>query len=131
MPTAPNWNFGDILDGLDAAYRPDAPALIHDGRVTEWSAFARRSNNLAAQLRARGAQPNDKVGFYLRNRPEYTEALAACFKARLVHVNVNYRYLDEELWYIFDNSDAKVVVFDGEFGERVEKLHQRLPKVAA
>jgi fatty-acyl-CoA synthase len=131
MPTAPNWNFGDILDALDASYAPDAPALIHDGVVTKWSDFARRSNNLAAQLRSRGAMPDDKVGFYLRNCPEYTEALAACFKARLVHVNVNYRYLDDELWYIFDNSDAKVVVFDGEFADRVAKLRTRLPKVAA
>ncbi len=131
MPTAPNWNFGDILEGLDAVMPADAPALIHDGRTTVWSDFARRSNNLAAQLVARGAGPDDKVAFYLRNRPEYTEALAACFKARLVHVNVNYRYLDEELWYIFDNSDAKVVLFDSEFAERIEHLRHRLPKVAA
>jgi fatty-acyl-CoA synthase len=131
MPTAPNWNFGDILDGLDAVMPPDAPALIHEARTTAWSDFARRSNNLAARLTALGAGPNDKVGFYLRNRPEYVEALAACFKARLVHVNVNYRYLDDELWYIFDNSDAKVVFFDGEFAERVEKLRLRLPRVAA
>jgi len=131
MPTAPNWNFGDILDALDAAYPANAPALIHSGVVTKWGDFARRSNNLAAQLRARGAQPGDKVGFYLRNRPEYSETLAACFKARLVHVNVNYRYLDEELWYIFDNSDAKVVVFDGEFADHVAKLRSRLPKVVA
>lgn len=131
MPTAPNWNFGDVLDALDASYAASAPALIHDDAVTSWADFARRSNNLAAQLRARGAAPDDKVGFYLRNRPEYVETLAACFKARLVHVNVNYRYLDDELWYIFDNSDAKVVVFDGEFAERVAKLHARLPKVVA
>src|SRR5262249_41689499 len=59
------------------------------------------------------------------------EALAACFKARLVHVNVNYRYLDEELRYILDNSDAKVVLFDAEFADRVEALRPRLPHVAA
>ncbi|MEX2205002.1 MAG: acyl-CoA synthetase [Myxococcota bacterium] len=131
MSTAPNWNFGDILDALDASFPASAPALIHAGAVTTWGDFGRRSNNLAASLRARGAAPDDKVGFYLRNRPEYSEALAACFKARLVHVNVNYRYLDDELWYIFDNSDAKVVVFDGEFADRIAKLQPRLPKVAA
>ena len=131
MTTAPNWNFGDILDGLDAAFPGDAPALIHADRTTTWRELGRRSNNLAAALRARGAQPGDKVAFYLRNRPEYVEALAASFKARLVHVNVNYRYLDEELWYILDNSDAKIVLFDSEFSDRVAGLRARLPRVAA
>jgi fatty-acyl-CoA synthase len=131
MTTAPNWNFGDILDALDASFPGDAPALIHGDRTITWRELGRRSNNLAAALRARGAQPGDKVAFYLRNRPEYCEALAACFKARLVQVNVNYRYLDEELRYILDNSDAKIVLFDSEFAERVEVLRPRLPRVAA
>ena len=131
MATAPNWNFGDILDALDASFPGQAPALIHGDRTVTWAELGRRSNNLAAQLRARGAEPGDKVAFYLRNRPEYTEGLAACFKARLVHVNVNYRYLDEELRYILDNSDAKVVLFDSEFAERVRQLRPRLPRVAA
>ncbi|MFI5315916.1 MAG: acyl-CoA synthetase [Myxococcota bacterium] len=131
MTTAPNWNFGDILDALDASFPGDAPALIHGERTTPWRELGRRSNNLAAALRARGAEPGDKIAFYLRNRPEYVEALAACFKARLVPVNVNYRYLDDELWYILDNSDAKVVLFDAEFADRVEGLRKRLPRVAA
>ncbi len=129
--TAPNWNFGDILDGLDRGFSPGAPALIHGERTVTWGELGRRSNNLAAALRARGAQPGDKVAFYLRNCPEYTEGLAACFKARLVQVNVNYRYLDEELRYILDNSDAKIVLFDSEFADRVESLRPRLPNVAA
>jgi len=129
--TAPNWNFGDILDGLDAALDGDAPALIHGDQTISWRELGRRSNNLARALQARGAQPGDKVAFYLRNRPEYSESLAACFKARLVHVNVNYRYLDEELRYIIDNSDAKVVIFDSEFSDRVQLLKPRLPHVAA
>ena len=131
MATAPNWNFGDILDGLDASFPGDAPALIHADRVTTWRDIGRRSNNLARAFAARGAVPGDKVAFYLRNRPEYSEALAACFKARLVQVNVNYRYLDEELWYILDNSDAKIVLFDAEFADRVAHLRPRLPRVAA
>lgn len=124
-----SWNFGDLLDGIEAVLPPDAPAAIHADEVLTWREFSRQSNNLAAALRARGAAPDDKVGFYLRNRNEYLVALAACFKARLVHVNVNYRYLDDELHYIFDNSDAKFVLFGDEFGERVEKLVQRSKKV--
>ena len=124
-----SWNYGDILDGVDAVMPADAPALIHAGRVTTWADFSRRTNNLAAQLRDRGAQPGDKLAIYMRNRAEYMEALVACFKARLVQVNVNFRYLDDELQYIFDNSDARFVVFASEFQEHVAGLRSSLPKV--
>jgi fatty-acyl-CoA synthase len=125
------WNFGDILDGLAEVLPPDAPALIHGEDRVSWGELTARSNRLARALIARGAEPGDKVAFYLRNRTEYLVTLAACFKARLVHVNVNYRYLDDELHYILDNSDAKVVVFGDEFTDRVEALYPRLPEVAA
>jgi len=123
------WNYGDILDGVDAVVPGDRPALIHGGGVTTWADFTSRTNNLAAQLRARGAQPGDKVAIYMRNRAAYMETLVACFKARLVQVNVNFRYLDAELEYIFDNSDARFAVFSSEFREHVSALRGRLPKL--
>ena len=123
------WNFGDLIEGVEAALPPEAPALIHDRTILDWSEVGDRSRSLAVALAARGVGPNDKVGFYLRNGTAYMVALAACFKARLVHVNVNYRYLDDELEYILDNSDAAVVVFDAEFAERVERVRDRLPRV--
>ena len=124
-----SWNFGDILDAIAPVLPADAPALIHGDVVRTWSEFDRRSNNLAQQLRARGAQPDDKVAIYLRNCSEYVEALAACFKARLVPANVNFRYQDDELSYIIDNSDAAFVVLGAEFADRVDKLRAGLPKV--
>ncbi|MGI9325539.1 MAG: acyl-CoA synthetase [Pseudomonadales bacterium] len=123
------WNYGDILDALPVALEPEAPALIHDGQITTWQEFTARSNNLASRFLNRGVQAGDKVAFYLRNSPAYSETLAACFKARLVHVNVNYRYVDDELWYILDNSDSKIVVYDSEFADRIEGLRERLPDV--
>ncbi|MEE8580586.1 MAG: acyl-CoA synthetase [Myxococcota bacterium] len=123
------WNFGDLLDGIDEVLPADAPALIHGDHTTRWGDFARRSNCLAAALRSRGAEPGDKVAFYMRNRPEYVETLAACFKARLAHVNVNFRYLDDELHYILDNSDARFIFFAEEFAERAGALRGRLPGV--
>ena len=110
-----HWNFGDLLDGIGEVLPPEALALAHGDEQLGWGELTRRSNNLAAALMARGAKPGDKVAFYLRNRVEYLVALMAVFKARLVHVNVNYRYLDDELHYILDNSDARFVVFGDEF----------------
>jgi fatty-acyl-CoA synthase len=123
------WNFGDILDGLGAALPPEAPALIHGEDRVSWGELDARSNRLARALIARGARPDDKVAFYMRNRCEYLLALAACFKARLVHVNVNYRYLDDELHYILDNADARFAIFGEEFSSRAAALRPRLPGV--
>ncbi len=122
-----HWNFGDLFDGCGEVLPPDTPALIHGERVVNWGELTARSNNLARALLEQGASAGDKVAIYLRNCPEYMETLVACFKARLVPVNVNYRYLDDELHYIFDNSDAVAVVHGEEFREHIASLDSRLP----
>lgn len=124
-----DWNFGDVLDAIEGVVPPDAPALIQGERRIDWREFSRASNNLARALLARGARPGDKVAFYMRNRPEYLIALAACLKARLVHVNVNYRYVDDELHYILDNSDSVACIFGAEFAAQAARLAPRLPRL--
>lgn len=123
------WNFGDILDAVEPVLPADAPAFIHGDRVVPWSKATRASNNLARALLARGATAGDKIAIYMRNRPEYLIAMSAAFKARLTHVNVNYRYTPDEVWYIFDNADAQTVVYAPEFRGAVEQIRDRLPKV--
>jgi 3-oxocholest-4-en-26-oate---CoA ligase len=123
------WNFGDILDAISPAVPADKPAFIHGERVITWGEATKATNNLARGLIARGAQPGDKIAIYMRNRPEYLLALAAGFKARMTHVNVNYRYTPQEVWYIFDNSDAQAVVYASEFRDAVAEIRPQLPKV--
>ena len=114
------WNFGDILDVVGPAIPPDSPAFIHGERVINWGDAIKATNNLARAMIQRGSQPGDKMAIYMRNRPEYMMAVAACWKARLTHVNVNYRYTPQEVWYIFNDSDAQTVVFSSEFRDAVE-----------
>lgn len=121
------WNYGDVLDAI-APKIADRDAVIHDDMVRSWGDVDRRTNNLARNFLDL-VEYGDKVGFYLRNSVEYTEMLGAVFKARLTHVNVNYRYIDDELWYIFDNSDSKIVVYHREFADSVARLKSRLPDV--
>jgi 3-oxocholest-4-en-26-oate---CoA ligase len=124
------WNYGDILDGVDRRTPATRAALIHGERTTTWSEFRRRTNNLARALRQSGIDTGDKVAFYLRNSPEYSEGIAAGFKARLTHVNVNYRYVDHELVYLLDNADAAVVMYAAEFASHVACIRHQLPRVA-
>ena len=123
------WNHGDLLDGVAEVVAPDSPALIHGDRTVSWREFDQRTNRLARALIERGGRPGDKVALYMRNGTEYLEISTACFKSRLVHVNVNYRYLEDELHYIFDNSDAKFVFYGPDFAESVAKLKPTLNKV--
>ncbi len=123
------WNYGDILDAVGNVVAADKPCVIQGERIVTWGDFNRRTNNLARRFLNRGLQASDKVAFYLRNEPAYVETLAACFKARLTHVNVNYRYVADELFYILDNSDASLVVYGREFADEVCALRERLPNV--
>jgi acyl-CoA synthetase (AMP-forming)/AMP-acid ligase II len=122
-------NYGDILDAVATVVPQDRPALIHGDKVTSWAEMTARSNSLAHNLLANGAEPGDKVAFYTRNRPEYVEGIVAAFKARLTHVNVNYRYIENELLYLLDNADATICIFSGEFTGHVEKIRSQLPGV--
>ena len=123
------WNYGDIIDAVAKVVPAGAPALIHADKTTTWLAFHGRTNALARGLIEAGHKPDDKLAILIRNRPEYMEATIAGFKGSFVHVNVNYRYKAEELHYIFENSDARIVVYGSEFAPLIAGIRDRLPGV--
>src|SRR3984885_15858607 len=108
-------NFGDILDAVALGVPPEAPAFIQGERVINWGEANQATNSMARALIARGAKPGDKIAMYMRNRPEYLMALAAGWKARLTHVNVNYRYTPEEVWHIFDKAHPQTGAYSSAF----------------
>ncbi len=120
------FSFGAIFEGLAGVVDPAQPALVHGTRSIAWSDFDRRTDAIAATCLADGAVAGDRIAHLMRNSPAYLETTIAGFKARLVHVNVNYRYTGEELFYILDNSDAAVLVFDAEFATLVDSIRDRL-----
>ena len=126
--TASGWTFADVFESVAVAL-PDAPALLHGANTVTWSELDRRANGLAQHLLDVGAGHQDKVAFYLYNRSEYIELFLACSKASLVHVNTNYRYVDDELVYVWDNADAVAVVFQGAFTPTIERIKDRVPAV--
>jgi fatty-acyl-CoA synthase len=123
------WNFGDLIDIVADAASARAPAFIHDGVVTYWPEAKRRMATLARGMIAHGASAGDKVAFYLRNGSAYGEMSGACFLGSLTHANVNYRYNAGEVFYVVDNADAAVLVYDAAFRPIVEEIRPRLPKV--
>ena len=69
----------------------------------------------------------DHIGLYLRNGNEYLEAMIAAYRARVAPFNVSYRYVEEELLYLLNDSKATAVVYNAEFAPRVAAIRDRLP----
>ncbi len=107
----------------------DAPAVSHAGTTRSWSEYDDRAARLAAAYTEAGLGPDSKVALYLYNSNEYLEAHYGAFKMRGVPVNVNYRYLDEELRYLLENSDAEAIVFHSSLGDRVGRIIDQVPGV--
>ncbi len=122
------WNFAELWERIAERF-PEADAQVQGTRRISWREFDRRADGVAQHLLDGGAEHQDKVALYLYNAPEYMEGAFAAYKAGLVPVNTNYRYLDDELAYLWDNADAIAVIFHGSFTERVEAVRSRLPKV--
>ena len=126
MPT--DWNFADVWEVVANMF-PNSPAVVQGQRDVSWSELDRRANEVARWLLDLGVQRQDKVAQYLYNCPEYLESMFATLKVGLVPVNTNYRYADDELVYLWENSDAVAVVFHGAFVERLERVRHRVPRV--
>ena len=122
------FNLADLFELVVDAV-PDRPALIAgDVRLT-FRELDERANRLAHVLAEAGIGPGDSVAIYSWNRAEWLEAWWAIFKIRAVPININYRYVGEELRYILDNSDSKAIIHEADFGPILNELATELPQV--
>ncbi|MCP9621371.1 AMP-binding protein, partial [Nocardia otitidiscaviarum] len=121
-------NIADLVEhAIDLM--PDNVALVDDTRSVTYAELEGRANQLAHYLREQGVQPGDKVGIYSRNTIEAIEAMVAVFKARAVMVNVNFRYVENELQYIFDNSDMVALVVERRYSDKVANVWPNTPQL--
>ncbi len=122
----PDWNLASVFESVCEAL-PDRTAIVQGDRRHTWRALDERAARFAAGLAAHGVEPGSKVALYLYNSNEFLEAMYGSLKARAVHVNVNYRYLENELAYLLENADAEVLVFHGALAPQVDAVRDRLP----
>src|SRR5215211_3235651 len=102
---------------------PDRESLVCGDRRLTYAEADERAHRLAE----RGVGTGDHIALYLYNGTEYLEGMLAAFKLRAVPINVNYRYVEEELRYLLDDADAKTVVFHREFAPKLDAVRGRLP----
>jgi acyl-CoA synthetase (AMP-forming)/AMP-acid ligase II len=123
-----DWNFADVWEQI-AVLQPELPAVLRADLARTWRELDERADALARRLLDAGLGHQAKVAQYLYNGPEYLEALFGCFKASLVPVNTNYRYVDAELVYLWRDADVEAVVFHGSFTEHACAARAELPGI--
>lgn len=123
-----SFNIADLFEMVVDAV-PEREALVCGDYRATFQQFDERSNQLAHYLLSQGIKAGDHVGLFMYNSGEYLEAMMACFKIRAVPINVNYRYVGEELAYIFTNSDMVACVHGREFIPAIESIRSKTPKV--
>ena len=112
---ASGWNFAAVW-GAVAREVPDRAAIVCGDRTVTWRDFDDRAARLASWLYGQGVRPGDRVALDLTNVPEYLETFFACLKVGAAPLNVNYRYVADEIRYVLENSGASVLVHAPELG---------------
>lgn len=127
------YNLADLFESVVDAV-PEREALVyldHPGTGAErrltYAELDAAANRLAHHLIEAGIAPGEHLGLHLYNGVEYLQTVLACLKARIVPVNVNYRYVEEELVYLYRDADLAALVFDAEFDERVAAAAPQAP----
>ena len=126
--TAMEMHFATVWESIADAI-PDLPATTHGSVTRTWAEYDDRAARVAGALSAAGLGPDSKVSLFMYNSNEFMESQFGVFKMRGVPINVNYRYLDDELWYLLDNSDSEAIIFHSSLGDRVARVVERLPKI--
>jgi acyl-CoA synthetase (AMP-forming)/AMP-acid ligase II len=137
-----DFDFATVNETIAAAI-PDREALVWRDRRLTHRMLAERSRRFANALLSRGLRVSreraqlaghesgqDHLAIYLYNGNEYVEAMLGAFKARVAPLNVNYRYVDEELTYLFQNSRAKAVIYQAEFAPHIAAIRAALPELS-
>ncbi|MGH9083901.1 MAG: acyl-CoA synthetase [Acidimicrobiales bacterium] len=120
------YNIADLFEHTVDSVADREVLVVGDERRT-YRQLEERANRLAHHLAAQGIGAGDHIGVYGSNSIEWVEAALAAYKVRAVPVNVNFRYVEEELRYLFDNADLKVVVYDRELAPRLLAVRDDLP----
>jgi len=121
-------NIADLAEhAIDAV--PDRVALICGDEQITYGELEEKANRLAHYLIDQGVKKDDKVGLYCRNRIEIVIAMLGIIKAGAILVNVNFRYVEGELRYLFENSDMVALVHERQYADRVANVLPDTPNV--
>ena len=128
MDREPTFNLADLFDVVAAAV-PDREAVVVGNRRVTYRQLAERVTWLASWMFRHGIGQSHMVGLQLYNGIEYLEAFLASCKVKAIPVNINYRYVAEELRYLYGNSGLDVLFYSADLAPRVREALDAAPKL--
>jgi acyl-CoA synthetase (AMP-forming)/AMP-acid ligase II len=123
-----SFNLAELFERVARAV-PEREALVTEQRRLTYAQLDERASRLADHLARQGIGRGDHVGLHLLNGTEYIEGMLAAFKLSAVPVNINYRYVERELAYLYDNADLAAIVFHRAFGPAVGAAAASCPRL--
>ncbi|MFD0522318.1 acyl-CoA synthetase [Paractinoplanes durhamensis] len=121
-------NIADLFEHAVDAFA-DRPAVYFGEQEITYAELEERANRLAHFLHDRGVRPGDHVGLYAGNSIEAVVAMIAVYKLRAAVVNVNFRYVENELQFLFADAELVALIHDCRFTARVAAVAPGLPTV--
>src|ERR1700681_5024629 len=119
-------DLSDLIE-RNAAFTPDNPAIVFEGKVLNYAAFGARIEHTARALKAEfGVGRGDRVAILSLNRPDYLVLLYACARLGAMLVPLNWRLAMAEQMFILSDAGVKVLVLERAFAEILPALEKGL-----
>ncbi|MFN7151661.1 MAG: AMP-binding protein, partial [Microthrixaceae bacterium] len=122
------YNIADLFEHTVDVVADRTCVVDGDVRLT-YRELDERGNRIGHYLMAQGVGPADHVGIYAQNSHQWLEAMLGCLKIRAVPINVNYRYVEDELSYLIGNAELVACIYDQEYAGRLAAVAERSPKL--
>ena len=105
-----------------AATRPKAPAYFVGDRKIDFKRVLLKVDTFARFLELLGIRKGDKVGLFLANSLEFVVALLAAQKLGAIPVPINNFLKEEEVHYILNDSEAKLLVASAQYSKELQNI---------
>ena len=123
-----SYNIADLFEHtVDVV--PDRTAVVDGDVRLSYRELDERANQIAHFLSSRGVVKDDHVGIYAENSHEWLETMLGCLKIRAVPININYRYVEDELTYLLGNAEIVACFFDAKYASRLAAVASTAPKL--
>ena len=120
------FNAADIFEGVVDRV-PDREAVVYGSTRLTYKELDARSNKAANALKKLGIKKGSHIGIYAFNCIEWLEIMLGAYKLSAIPININYRYVEEELKYLIDNADIEAVFYQKQFGAKLNNIKDDLP----